>query len=254
MPSSTRKIIEGLTEGSIPVASSKTNYVKKTSIDPIDDTPEFLNYTDKHGRSWPPSPQDYTGRNGNLADSELKYLKEAGKEFATFKLRKDAADAFVEAVKAMKKVGLKPGFGFPISAYRDYNGQYNVVSKDQWIKTGKKGKGKAKTLTGNGYPAAYPGRSNHGLGVAIDLTSNSGARAKKKVQCWMKWFGKDFGWYWAGVNFREDWHFVYDPSKAKTFNDKNDPNNPIGRYTSAFNGTKTLKPNVCPVSIQKLKP
>lgn len=242
MAINTNNIIKntGLSLPSSVIPASSDYVAKVTNFD----ANILESYTDKRNRTFPPPPDQYTGKNGNLPESELKYLTGIGKHFAKYKLQKDAADAFIKAVKAMQKVGLKPSFASSISAYRDYNGQYNVVDQSKWIKTGQQGPGKAKFLTRSGYAAACPGTSNHGLGVAVDLTANTGAM-KKKVQCWMKWFGIDYGWYWAGLNIRgENWHFVYNPGKAKTF----------GRKTSGWNDEKKLVEGYCSVDIQELKP
>ena len=41
-------------------------------------------YTDKRNRTFPPPPDQYTGKNGNLPESELKYLTGIGKHFAKY--------------------------------------------------------------------------------------------------------------------------------------------------------------------------
>lgn len=140
MAINTSKIISKSGFGIVSPSTSESTYVKKLKNF---DANILESYTDKRNRTFPLPPDQYTGTNGSLPESELKYLTGIGNHFATYKLQKDAADAFIEAVKAMQKVGLKPSFASPISAYRDYNGQYNVVDQSKWVKTGQQGPGKA---------------------------------------------------------------------------------------------------------------
>ncbi len=72
--------------------------------------------------------------------------------------------------------------------------------------------------------AAIPGRSNHGLGLAIDFCGP--IRVYKSTEfVWLEQNGKQFGWIhpdWAYVNPFEPWHWEYDPkvgssSKSSAF-------------------------------------
>jgi len=52
-------------------------------------------------------------------------------------------------------------------------------------------------------PAAEPGTSNHGYGIAVDV---EGTRAR----AWIKVNGHRYGWSWdEGQRVGEDWHFRY---------------------------------------------
>jgi D-alanyl-D-alanine carboxypeptidase len=60
--------------------------------------------------------------------------------------------------------------------------------------------------------AAVPGRSNHGLGLAVDLCG--GVESFRSVEFnWLEANGKAFGWIhpdWAYVSPFEPWHWEYD--------------------------------------------
>ncbi|WP_302893166.1 D-alanyl-D-alanine carboxypeptidase family protein [Actinomadura luzonensis] len=61
--------------------------------------------------------------------------------------------------------------------------------------------------------AAVPGRSNHGLGLAVDLCG--GVERSGSVEfVWMEKNSKKFGWFhpsWAYSSPFEPWHWEYDP-------------------------------------------
>lgn len=57
--------------------------------------------------------------------------------------------------------------------------------------------------------AAYPGTSNHGWGLAADFGSpinNSNSDMHK----WLQANAGGYGWFWAGADFGEPWHWEYD--------------------------------------------
>ncbi|MEU7004450.1 D-alanyl-D-alanine carboxypeptidase family protein [Nonomuraea sp. NPDC046570] len=125
--------------------------------------------------------------NGLIPKSLLCPLQQRG-----HLLRADSAIAFVSLSEAYKKA-----FGRPIcvtDAYRTLAEQQSVY------------------YTRRGF-AAVPGRSNHGLGLAVDLcggVQNSGSPQFR----WMETNGKKYGWFhpdWAYSNPFEPWHWEYDP-------------------------------------------
>lgn len=188
------------------VSNENASYVEKFSTEQLN---EVFKYKDKNGKSWPDPPNVYTGVNGNLPDTNMKYLSEIG--LGGFKLRTDAANAFIRMVQDMRKVGLNPTLNGTKTAYRTYAGQYSLLDPTKWVKAGKS-TGIGLYQTTSGATAARPGNSNHGLGIAVDIASSTGdATGKNQVQCWMKWFGGEYGWVWAGSLFWENWHFEYMP-------------------------------------------
>lgn len=56
--------------------------------------------------------------------------------------------------------------------------------------------------------AARPGTSNHGWGLAVDLSGPLANRYTEEHR-WIVANAPLFGWEWTGVNFDEDWHFDY---------------------------------------------
>lgn len=64
---------------------------------------------------------------------------------------------------------------------------------------------------GRGNLAAWPGTSNHGWGVAVDLGSPLDNRNSTEHQ-WLVENAPKYGWWWAGRTFSqvEPWHFEFD--------------------------------------------
>ncbi|MFI6325499.1 D-alanyl-D-alanine carboxypeptidase family protein [Nonomuraea sp. NPDC050556] len=107
-------------------------------------------------------------------------------------LRADAAIAFVSLNEAYRKQ-----FGKQIcvtDAYRSLAEQQSVYYRRPGF-------------------AAVPGRSNHGLGLAVDLCG--GVQNFRSVQFnWLEKNGKRYGWIhpdWAYSSPFEPWHWEYDP-------------------------------------------
>jgi len=202
--------------GGGPPSAENQNYVDKFSEDTLVAVRQYKDY--KH-REWPDPPNTYSGVNGNLPDDNLTYLGAIG--MPHLKLRSDAAESFIRLVNDARKVGINPGFTGTLQAYRTYAGSYSLLDPTRWIKTGKIGlpenKDTARTRTKADASAAYPGTSNHGWGVAVDIQNNTSTAkdypnsTKDRVQCWMKWFGGEYDWVWAGSMFKENWHFEYKP-------------------------------------------
>lgn len=125
--------------------------------------------------------------NGLIPRTLLCPLQQRGHQ-----LRADAAIAFVSLNEAYKKQ-----FGKAMcvtDAYRSLAEQQSVYYRRPGF-------------------AAVPGRSNHGLGLAVDLCG--GVQNFRSAQFnWVEKNGKRFGWIhpdWAYSSPFEPWHWEYDP-------------------------------------------
>lgn len=114
--------------------------------------------------------------NGRLSADELSSIP--GGE-----LRKDAAAAW-NAPGGPADNGLRPTGS--MSSYRTYDEQLYFWNLYQ---------------SGRGNLAAYPGTSNHGWGIAIDL-------AEPWMRSWMDEHGAEYGWRKTEA-FSEWWHLSY---------------------------------------------
>ncbi|GII81366.1 hypothetical protein Sru01_63480 [Sphaerisporangium rufum] len=128
--------------------------------------------------------------NGLLPKDVLCPLQQSGQE-----LRADAAIAFVALSEAYRK-----RFGTRIcvtDSYRSLAGQQAVFYRRPGF-------------------AAVPGKSNHGLGMAVDLCG--GVQTFRSPQFnWLEANSKKFGWIhpdWAYSSPFEPWHWEYDPKLA----------------------------------------
>lgn len=107
-------------------------------------------------------------------------------------LRADAAIAFVSLNEAYKRQ-----FGQQMcvtDAYRTLAEQQSVYYRRPGF-------------------AAVPGRSNHGLGMAVDLCGGVQSAGTAQFR-WMESNSKRYGWFhpdWAYSNPYEPWHWEYDP-------------------------------------------
>lgn len=138
-----------------------------------------------------PQPSQ-TGKNGFLTGSQLKSIG------AGLKLSPAAADAYLAMKQASFEDGLKESDWDITDAYRSYEVQDAIFDWDLYKTT----KQKAKKGTRGTVAAAYPGTSNHGLGLAIDISG--------KAQDWIRTNGEKFGWSWdEGKSVGEPWHFRY---------------------------------------------
>ncbi|MFG1700978.1 D-alanyl-D-alanine carboxypeptidase family protein [Nonomuraea sp. NPDC049309] len=111
-------------------------------------------------------------------------------------LRADATIAFVSLNEAFKQ-----RFGRPLcvtDAYRSLAEQQAVYYRRPGF-------------------AAVPGRSNHGLGLAVDLCGGV-ERSGSPEFVWMEKNAKRYGWFhpsWAYSSPFEPWHWEYDPKIDK---------------------------------------
>ncbi len=129
-----------------------------------------------------------SGPNGRLPASALCTVPPSGTE-----LRADAAEAWASLQEAFKEAhGRYPCVN---NGYRSYAQQ-------------------AKMHASNPGMVAPPGTSNHGLGLALDLCTNSDGQAGTAAWAWMDAHASAFGWdipYWArpGGSRPEPWHWEY---------------------------------------------
>ncbi|MBB5134189.1 hypothetical protein HNP84_003915 [Thermocatellispora tengchongensis] len=125
--------------------------------------------------------------NGLIPASSLCPLQQKGHE-----LRADAAIAFISLNEAYRK-----RFGKPMCV----TDSYRSLAEQQAVYYRRPGF------------AAVPGRSNHGLGLAVDLCG--GVERFRSVEFnWLEANGKRFGWIhpeWAYSSPFEPWHWEYDP-------------------------------------------
>ncbi|MEV4221950.1 D-alanyl-D-alanine carboxypeptidase family protein [Nonomuraea sp. NPDC049725] len=125
--------------------------------------------------------------NGLIPKSMLCPLQQKG-----FSLRADATIAFVSLNEAFKRQ-----FGKQMcvtDAYRSLAEQQSVYYRRPGF-------------------AAVPGRSNHGLGLAVDLCGGV-ERFRSPEFNWLEKNGKRYGWFhpdWAYSSPFEPWHWEYDP-------------------------------------------
>jgi len=125
-------------------------------------------------------------------------------------MKPEAAQQFVRMIKDMVAQGLKPSIG---DTYRTYEAQYSGFDWNLYVASGgsktdtkKKPGTLCKKKGTNGETAmAFPGTSNHGIGIAVDITPRA-------VQRWISKYGSQYGWTWAeGQACDELWHMKYAP-------------------------------------------
>ena len=77
-----------------------------------------------------------------------------------------------------------------------------------------RGATRAKEGSNGGTAAAFPGTSNHGLGIAVDIARNGDAG--DLAIYWVMQNGYNYGWSWyEGYAIDEHWHFTYTTDTAK---------------------------------------
>ena len=112
-----------------------------------------------------------------------------------------------------------------ISSYRTYDDQKNMLVK-KYRSFKEKGYSHEDAQTEALKWAAYPGYSEHQLGLAIDVgTSNSEKCSKDRVWSWLKEHCAEYGFIWryseeksaiTGIA-NEPWHFRYVGVEAATY-------------------------------------
>jgi hypothetical protein len=130
----------------------------------------------------------------------------------------EAGTAFMRMADAARAAGVTPRI---TDGYRPYAVQDSIFDWDLYVATGgtrnddasnfNRNAKRKKKGTNGGVTVAFPGTSNHGLGIAIDT---EGAEWKRFIRN----RGVEFGWSWyEGKAAGEDWHFTYDPSKTQIY-------------------------------------
>ena len=144
------------------------------------------------------TPQEYTGVNGN--PSKINLINING-----VRLEKEAGENYKKMLDDMKSQKIKPE---KVTGFRSYEKQYDIIDWDHLEQSGKH-----RTTWDNTVAAAPPGRSNHGLGKAIDVSG-------KQAQDWIRKNGVKYGWTWykkdggEGESINEPWHFTYRADKV----------------------------------------
>jgi flagellum-specific peptidoglycan hydrolase FlgJ len=132
--------------------------------------------------STPGSMASLSGGNGKLDSGSLQPI-EGG-----HKLQPAAAEAY----KAMVDAARKEGINWSITdSYRTYDEQVKLAQQ--------------KGLYSQGGLAAYPGRSNHGWGTALDLGGGANVSGSKQNQ----WLQENAGKFGFATIPREPWHWEF---------------------------------------------
>lgn len=152
-----------------------------------------------------------TGENGKLPNEALKPIG-----IGNHRLAIEAADAWIRMAAAAQADGVTPAL---TDSYRTFEVQNEIFDWDLYVATGGSlsdttptaNAKKAKKGSNGDTAAAFPGTSNHGLGVAVDTEG-------KKFQAWLRANGVRFGWSWKeGRRVNEAWHFTYLPGETETW-------------------------------------
>ena len=112
-----------------------------------------------------------------------------------------------------------------LTSYRTYEDQKNMLMK-KYRRYKDKGMSKEEAQAAALQVAAYPGFSEHQLGLAVDIDSADTERCSNdKVWDWMKRHCQDYGFIWrypgqksdiTGIT-NESWHFRYVGVEAATY-------------------------------------
>jgi hypothetical protein len=152
-----------------------------------------------------------TGENGKLPNEALKSIG-----IGNHRLAIEAADAWIQMTAAAQADGVTPAL---TDSYRTLEVQNEIFDWDLYVATGGSlsdttptaNAKKAKKGSNGDTAAAFPGTSNHGLGVAVDTEG-------KKFQAWLRANSVRFGWSWKeGRRVNEAWHFTYLPGETETW-------------------------------------
>lgn len=156
------------------------------------------------------SIKELIGTNGKLQSNVLKKI-DTGQELFI-----PASESYMRMKNDAKKDNVDIQFFAKFSGYRpcgqkgDYNEGLSKGEFTQWYawELYKAGKG---NLASN--PTTSKGcRSNHGLGLAIDIKDSS-------AKAWVRKNGEKYGWWW-GEAPTEDWHFTYDINRDSSIDEK----------------------------------
>jgi len=153
-------------------------------------------------------------KNGQIPTAALK------KSILGVYLTASAANSIARLKTAFERdTGLKLKASAGASGYRSLASQKQIFIeryKVQLVGRGKYGDvrwygGKRYVRTSGDGAAAVPGKSNHGLGVAVDLELGTWT---SKANAWFTQHAAAYGWSSAeGHAVNEPWHKTYDPAK-----------------------------------------
>jgi len=154
----------------------------------------------------------------------------------TYKLRKDAHDAFIK----MKAEALKEGINIQVvSSYRDFNHQNRIWTRKYNTFT-KQGLPPAKAINKIIEYSTIPGTSRHHWGTDLDIIDGNSKQPKNvlnaehfhgngpfcKLKEWMDKYSNSFGFYLVytdnanrkGFKY-EPWHYSYKPLSKQYLED-----------------------------------
>lgn len=178
-------------KGYPPSADINKSTSKAILQEPIDDdlfvntkctNPKYPNSRIKH------LPSKYKGINGIKSKLSLQTVYGVTLDLYAAQQYKLMIDAM--ALENIAPIGTPDGF-------RSYQRQYDMFDWDLYECTG------LKRTKKEGNVQAFPGKSNHGMGLAIDVSG-------VKAQQWITNNGNAYGWYWGEAK-SEKWHFTFDP-------------------------------------------
>jgi len=189
---------------------------------------------------------------GKLHESLLRSIPQGGK---LHYLAADAWNAMVEAAAAAG-VELKPTSSG--DTYRSYDKQLAGFKQRYQLEkiagtSTKSFEGKTWYLKRGMAMLATPGRSQHNLGLAIDVHS---ASEKKRIN-WLIANVEKFGWSWEVVP-SEPWHIRYvcgdeAPQAVKEYNARNPKDAPLYGTVSEQKAAAVVKANTPPPNIVAAK-
>lgn len=178
------------------------------------------------------------------------------------KMNAEAAAAYEKMVQAAKNDGITWGI---TDSYRNYETQNRIFDWDYYKKTGKKRK---KGTSGT--PVAYPGKSNHGWGSAVDLKVKYG----DKAHTWLTKNAAKFGfsnpfsnprtepWHWEhkqsaknmGANITVDDTVIPSGDTSTTTTPTDDTSSSSGNYSTEINSLVSKINAIDMDSIKKMVP
>lgn len=191
----------------------------------------------------PPVVSVFTGQTGRLKPEELKRTAVGG-----LQMHPTAAKWFDIMMGDLKKaLNISDNDINFTGGYRSFQGQFDIFDWPRYVSTGGDPGHEARVLAGERVPptpgalrrkkntdvaAAFPGTSNHGKGISIDISSKLNPHTDEdRLQAWIRAYGVGYGWSWyEGRSVSERWHFTYDPTKTQIFTDH--PNSTAGGDTN----------------------
>lgn len=150
------------------------------------------------------------GANGRYPENELELIG-----IGQHKLLKGSP---ATDFKRMYEAAKQEGVDITVSdSYRTFQSQNSIFDWDLYVQTGgsrtdtsaRAGATRAKKGTNGTVSAAFPGTSNHGNGISLDIST-------EVAQNWVKKNGFKYNWSWyEGKSVNENWHFTWTTDTAK---------------------------------------